>query len=110
MTGSGGTGGAAIDCSGTGEASFPTFDKTCAQAADCVLKFHMINCCGTRNAIGINHNESAAFDAAEATCDAQYPGCGCAQGPTTAEDGKMAQDEGMIKVDCPSGQCSSYVP
>jgi len=110
-TSSGGSGGSgAIDCSKTGAGAFPDFDKTCAAAADCVLKFHQINCCGTRDAIGINKDQGAAFDAAEMTCEMQYPGCGCAQQPTTAEDGKTAQDESMIMVDCKSGKCSSYVP
>jgi hypothetical protein len=106
--GSGGSGGTEVQCTGE-KPVFPAFDKTCAAAADCALVFHQINCCGTRVALGISSAESAAFGAAEATCEAQYPGCGCAQQPTVAEDGKSA-DESLIQVDCLSGSCGSFVP
>lgn len=89
---------------------FPAFDKACTAAADCVIKFHMVDCCGSRVSIGINASESAAFDQAEAICDAMYPGCGCAAMPTKAEDGKTALDENTIQVDCLSGACSTFVP
>jgi hypothetical protein len=103
------SGGATVQCTATPPV-FPAFDKSCATPADCVIKLHMINCCGTQIAIGINASQSAAFDQAEALCDAMYPGCGCAQGPTKADDGKEATDISMIKVDCKAGACSTYIP
>jgi hypothetical protein len=108
-TGSGG-GVTGVDCGGV-SGTFPTFDKTCAADADCVKKFHQINCCGTQAAIGVSASASAAFDAAEATCESQYPGCGCAQAPTTAEDGKTATSgNDQIQVACMSGQCMTFIP
>jgi len=102
-------GGSAVSCTGTNPA-FPSFDKACSAATDCVTKFHMVNCCGTLAAIGMNKAESADFDAAEAICEMQYPGCGCAQGPTMTEDGKMSTDDSLIQVDCVSGACSTVFP
>jgi hypothetical protein len=108
-TGVGGGGSGSVQCTGT-TPTFPTFDKTCTTAADCVTKLHMVNCCGSMTAIGINATESAAFDAAEMTCQSQYPGCGCAAMPTTTEDGKTSMDDTLIQVDCLSGKCSTYLP
>jgi hypothetical protein len=101
--------GGGIQCTGP-TPMFPAFDKTCTVAADCVIKFHMVDCCGTRISIGINTSESTAFDQAEQICEAMYPGCGCAAMPTKAEDGKTALDESTIVVDCLSGACSTRVP
>jgi hypothetical protein len=108
-SGSASSGGAAVQCTATPPV-FPAFDKSCATAADCAVKLHTVSCCGTQAAIGINASQSAAFDQAEALCDAMYPGCGCAQGPTKAEDGKETTDNNVIKVDCKAGACSSYIP
>lgn len=89
---------------------FPMFDKACAMPSDCVVALHTVNCCGTMVALGINAAEKSAFDAAEATCDMQYPGCGCAQMPTTTEDGKMSMDDTQIQVGCTNGQCTTFLP
>jgi hypothetical protein len=107
--GSGGAGGAAVQCVGT-TPQFPAFDKGCTMAADCVIALHMVNCCGTLTALGINAAEKAAFEAAEGTCQMQYPGCGCAQSPTTTEDGKMSLDNAQIQVQCTNGQCMTFLP
>jgi hypothetical protein len=89
---------------------FPTFDKTCTMAADCATALHMVSCCGTLTAIGINVAEKPAFTAAETTCEMQYPGCGCAQSPTTTEDGKTSMDDTQIQVGCTNGQCMTFLP
>jgi hypothetical protein len=106
---SGSSGGSSVQCVGN-TPMFPMFDKTCTVAADCVTALHMINCCGTLTAIGINVAEKPAFDAAESTCQMQYPGCGCAQFPTTTEDGKMSMDDNQIQVACSNGQCMTFLP
>lgn len=117
--GSGGAGGATTTTTGSGGADvqcagenpyFPTFGKTCTSQDQCAVAIHQINCCGTRAAIGILAADSAAFAAAEATCEAQYPQCGCAQFPTKAEDGDTTTDESLIQVDCLAGSCSTFVP
>ncbi len=99
-----------VMCTGT-PASFPTFATACTGASDCTIAFHQISCCGTRRALGISKSAKSAFDSAEATCEAQYPGCGCAQGPTSAEDGKSTTTESAIQVTCtPGGACSTLIP
>lgn len=97
-----GTGGA-FNC----ETSFPTFDKTCAADSDCVTKLHQINCCGTQVAIGVAKSQSAAFDAAEASC--AWPMCGCATMPTKAEDGNTSETGGPIPVECDDGKCMTFI-
>jgi hypothetical protein len=89
---------------------FPTFAKTCTMATDCATALHTVSCCGTLTAIGINVAEKPAFNAAEATCEMQYPACGCAQSPTTTEDGKTSMDDTQIQVGCTNGQCMTFLP
>ncbi|MFO0588445.1 MAG: hypothetical protein U0441_12925 [Polyangiaceae bacterium] len=110
-TATGGAGGSTVvvECTGT-TPSFPEFDRACAAATDCVIGFHQINCCGTRTAMGIASTAQSDFAAAEATCESQYPGCGCAQGPTMTDEGSTAIDEAMIQVQCSGGMCMTYVP
>lgn len=98
----------AVQC-GTVEHQFPDFDKNCASDADCALVFHTINCCGTEIALGINKDQVPAFDAAEALCDSQYPGCGCAQDATLAEDGNKAWGQDAFGVSCDAFKCRSHV-
>jgi len=98
-----------VRCTGT-DPVFPSFDKTCAVTSDCLVALHMISCCGSQVAIGIRSSEQARFEDAEARCDAQYPGCGCAQGPTQAEDGKSTFNNEQIVVNCDMGQCMTAVP
>lgn len=88
---------------------FPTFDRTCVQAADCVLVLHQADCCGTTLALGIGAGQQAAFDAAEAQCRAQYPLCDCAPAPTVADDGLTATDPASLGVACRAGRCTSIV-
>jgi hypothetical protein len=107
--GAGGAGGAAIDCSGATGSKFPTFDSSCQIDGDCALEFHQVSCCGTRVAVGVAVSASAAFAVAETSCEKMYPGCGCAQEPTKADDGKTG-DEKLIKVQCKTGGCYTFFP
>jgi len=107
--GTSGTGGEGIQC-GTEPVTFPEFDKSCVGNEDCALVFHTISCCGTDVAWGINVDEVPAFDAAEAICDSQFPGCGCPAGPTEAEDGNTGMSPDDFAVTCDAGTCMSYVP
>jgi hypothetical protein len=89
--------------------TFPLLDRSCSVATDCVIANHMIDCCGTFNAIGINIVSESAFAAAENTCEAGFPGCGCASRPTMAEDGRTRAD-GPIALRCENQVCRTYVP
>jgi hypothetical protein len=98
---------AAVMCTGS-DPTFPTFDDSCNTVSDCAIADHQINCCGSRDAIGISTTAVGAFNTAEAICDGQYPPCGCAQSPTTAQDGKTSA-QGTIMVACTNHACTTFV-
>ena len=101
--------GDAVTCSAQNP-TFPTFDKTCERADECFVALHMVSCCGTQVAIGMNTTERDRFNADETRCDAQYPGCGCPVGPTTAEDGNMTINNNEIVVQCTAArQCMTAI-
>jgi hypothetical protein len=103
-----GPGDIALACE-SGGTTFPPLDKTCGVPSDCFVAVHTMNCCGTQVAIGLNVSAEPSFASAEAVCDAAYPACGCAQFPTTAEDGR-SEELGPLQVDCRAGRCFTYVP
>jgi len=82
--------------------TFPTFDKACTDTPNCVIGLHQIDCCGTLVAIGLNHAFLDAFNKAEAEWRQACPSaCGCAPGPTRAEDGKVGPSQN-VRVQCDS--------
>lgn len=99
---------AGVSC-GAGSVVFPSFDKTCQTKDECTVVEHQINCCGTRVAWGIAKGANAAFNAAEAVCQQQYPKCKCAAQATVADDGNTTIDGGKFAADCVQGHCWSYV-
>jgi len=86
--------------------SFPAFPKGCGSTANCIIKLHQIDCCGTMMALGINHGEFAAFDAAETAWETACPKCKCPVGLTQAEDGKAGATVD-VKVSCDNGTCKT---
>ena len=96
-------------CSGSGPAFFPTFSKQCSADSDCAVAFHQINCCGTQVAWGIQACEMGAFSTSETQCESQYPGCGCAQFMTQAEDGYSSFTNSDFAAKCDAGVCRSFV-
>ena len=102
--------GAGVQCSAGGDNTFPSFDTSCAKDADCFVAVHQINCCGTHVAWGLNASAQAAFAAAEATCVSQYPGCGCAEFETMAQDGYSSFDNSLFAARCEAGTCRSWMP
>lgn len=103
--GGGGAGGGGQFCY-TPASSIP-FERTCATSADCELRFHMIDCCGTLAAVGIYEGDAAAFDMVEAMCQ---PVCDCVAKPTVADDGKTSDNAAAFQVSCVSGICKTSVP
>jgi hypothetical protein len=89
---------------------FPMFDKSCATANDCVIAVHTTDCCGNSLAMGINVADQAAFIAAEAICDSQYPPCDCPSGPTMAEDGNPVVNPMDLQVGCFESTCLTFIP
>jgi hypothetical protein len=106
-----GAGGSPPDCDrivcAVSASEFPSFDKTCATPADCVIGVHQFNCCGSTIALGMNRVEQDRFAGAEQTCAEQYPRCACAQ-TATAEDGRSTFG-GTVVVACQSSQCMTAV-
>ncbi len=97
----------AVSC-GIGSSTFPTFDATCNTVSDCAIAVHQINCCGSKEALGIATSAVAAFNAAEHTCESEYPACGCAEAPEVAQDGRDAS-QGTITVECSAHTCMTFV-
>jgi hypothetical protein len=89
---------------------FPTFDRSCATAMDCVIAAHQTDCCGTLRAMGIRASEQTAFQAAESACIAMYPACGCASNLITTDDGAMSRNGlSSIQVTCNGAMCTTSV-
>ncbi|MCA9664863.1 MAG: hypothetical protein KC503_04720 [Myxococcales bacterium] len=86
-----------------------TYSRSCTSASDCVAVSHTINCCGSAITIGINKADKAAFEAAEKTCAASWPGCGCPSGPTMLDDGSSVLGASPVGVTCEGGRCTTYV-
>lgn len=99
---------ASIVCGAGGGGSFPSFSRACAVSDDCFVGLHTINCCGTQRALGLAKFEQTAFETAETVCDAMYPPCGCAQGPTMTDTGESSLGE-TISVDCRAGECTTFI-
>jgi hypothetical protein len=88
----GGDGAAGVQCGPGGSHSFPTFDKHCSTDPDCALVVHILSCCGNVLVMAINKNAVTAFNAAESTCNSQYPACGCASNSVSFDDGVSYYD------------------
>lgn len=88
----------------TPDGGFPNFQKGCGTTANCIVKLHQVDCCGSMIAIGLNHGEFAAFDSAELSWESACPKCKCPAKPTVAEDGKSGLNAD-VKVSCDNGVC-----
>jgi hypothetical protein len=84
------------------------FDRGCTGNDTCGQGLHQINCCGTKQAIGFNHAQTTAFDAAESAWEMTCPACGCAEGPTTDDEGKTCDPGKMPTVSCDNGECHTH--
>jgi hypothetical protein len=88
-----------------------TIDKSCTVDTDCLAVRHISNCCGQEVFLGIRATESARFQTLEAACDASYPLCGCAAGPSMTEDGSQLTFGGPKPgVTCLRGKCTTFAP
>lgn len=85
---------------------FPSFDRRCSVATECVAVSHQINCCGTVRALGIRADAQSGFDVAEAACRDITPACGCPTEITRADDDTI-DDGAPARVECVAGQCVS---
>jgi hypothetical protein len=110
--GTGGTGGVA----GTGGTStnacltVPTLDRTCTTDADCFAASNIADCCGRLQYIGLHTTEQTRYAGLEQQCQATWPACTCATGPTTTDDGSRIKNGMSVGVTCRQGVCTTFVP
>lgn len=89
--------------------------KICTNDADCVARTHVVDCCGTLEAVGIASGSAAAFSSCEEERARTVPVCDCVAQPAKAEDGKLVPESGVVSVHCidrtsSSGICKTFVP
>jgi hypothetical protein len=99
---------AGINCSGTNEPMFPTLDDVCSTSADCSIGLHQTDCCGNLSAVGLNNSAVSTFNTDEVICVGMYPGCGCAGGVITCDDGSRTFDRTKLGVVCDAGACWTF--
>jgi hypothetical protein len=110
LGGASGNGGEAPVACGGASPSFPDFDRSCSVVSDCALVTHMTNCCGEFTVLAIAASANTAFTEAETTCDAQYPGCGCAVQWNDVEDGTQIYGDWrtQVQASCDGGACKAH--
>jgi hypothetical protein len=89
-------------------AVFPSFAGPCTSDADCLVREHQVDCCGTLVATGVSVANEPDFLAAEALCQSQYGACGCASQPTVTDDGYRVESLDRVMSICESGACFTY--
>lgn len=85
--------------------TWPDLSRTCKVAADCAVVEHQIDCCGTRQALGVAASERDRALAAEAAWAPKCPACDCVARPTADDAGVTGKSFG---VRCAAGVCTSY--
>src|SRR5262249_11046474 len=101
----GGAGGGKTDCE-----RVEMLDRSCTATPDCIAVLHTTDCCGSASWIGIRSTDKARFTGLESVCDASYPGCGCASGAPTTDDGSSLGFGTTAGVICAAGVCSTFSP
>ena len=74
--------------------------KACKSDAECEVREHVVNCCGTKIWVGVATAAAAAFGLCEHAWDASLPACGCEADPTTTETGAQPADVSGVAVVC----------
>lgn len=107
--GPGGGGDGGFTCGST-VMNFPTFDRSCASASDCVALRRPTDCCGNGVVTGVAATDREAFEAAVAACLATLAECDCPAGPPVADDGTTGTFGGEPSVECAGGVCTTTFP
>lgn len=84
----------------------------CTRASDCVVVTHGLDCCGSRELVGINAAQRDAYNAPEAVCEMRlnFGRCRCVAQPSVAQDGRILPDGANAVVDCIGGLCLTHAP
>ncbi len=100
----------ASDGGGIGCGAFESPNRSCEDISGCVVFLHQSDCCGSTRALGVSGAVVPELEAAESMCSETYPDCGCAVGPTVADDGTMSDAGSPASVSCESGVCTTTFP
>jgi hypothetical protein len=65
---------------------------------NCVIQIHRSDCCGARDALGINHGARATLCAAETSCDAMYPPATCSDDNITTDTGETTRNANNVRL------------
>lgn len=107
--------GGADACFGPGGAIPSVPFKLCQSASDCATLPHTVDCCGSRQQVGVRKDQLAAFAACEQAWTTSLPPCGCPSQPDRAEDGEASAPPAVVAVECVNftqqgGICKTRVP
>ena len=103
---------AGVDCTAASPPVFPTFSKACTSNSECTVGYAPDGLLRELDAIGIATSAAGAFASDESLCVSMYPGCGCASGKTTTDNGQAAptgSGGSAVIVQCVSGKCQTSV-
>lgn len=74
--------------------------KACHGDDECAAALHTVDCCGTKEWVGVAKADSAAWASCESAWVSSLPACGCDSNQTTAEDGANVVDPATVTVEC----------
>lgn len=90
-----------------------TIDRSCTTDADCLVRLHQTDCCGSSVMIGIATSALATYNAGEPACMASYPGCGCPAMLPVTDSAETVTDTSAVLAACvsrgPRNVCLTYV-
>jgi hypothetical protein len=97
----------ALTCFDNGGSLSPEV-RACAKDEDCTSIDVQVDCCGNTTAMGAAKANGAFAQKCADDRKAGYPGCGCPQGPTKADDGTTGAGQGArVTVKCTGGFCKT---
>ncbi len=77
---------------------------------NCVIQLHQSDCCGARDANGINHGARDTLCPAEASCVAMYPTADCVDATITTDTGETTTVEANVRLRLTAaGICETFV-
>jgi hypothetical protein len=101
----------AADAGAAAGTTTTTYDRRCSADDDCAVGVHLLDCCGTAEALGIAKGELARFTREGGVCGTA-PTCRCMSRGLFAEDGHRASDvAGLadVAVACTAARCTTHV-
>jgi hypothetical protein len=82
-------------------------NRACTSDADCAILTRVVDCCGTRQLIGVARADLARASDEERACGTRRT-CGCANAPTRLDDGSRVDREHEVRVACRANVCTTF--